>query len=218
MNEQQFRKRTDAESRARMDARRAEGCTPTDIRVLRQANSTLATEAHELREALADLVGQIEGFAEAHGEADFETGRAKKLLIDEAALAGATSEVGVRCYDGKPCLTGGCTEPCIHIPVEQPGGVECRNCRLAKIAQDNAEGAMKWAKDRLYPYVLREAGPKPVPMERIAELAAQAIDKHAREAAKWQDAYENMRDFAVSKGLDVTCYGDTSSAVQGREG
>ena len=30
------------------------------------------------------------------------------------------------------------------------------------------------------------------------------------EIARWKDAYENMRDFAVSKGLDITCYGAES--------
>lgn len=27
-----------------------------------------------------------------------------------------------------------------------------------------------------------------------------------KEIASWKDAYENMRDFAISKGLDITCY------------
>lgn len=31
-----------------------------------------------------------------------------------------------------------------------------------------------------------------------------------REIARWKDAYENMRDFAVKSGLDTTCYGPES--------
>jgi hypothetical protein len=30
------------------------------------------------------------------------------------------------------------------------------------------------------------------------------------EIARWKDAYENMRDFAVKGGLDITCYGPES--------
>lgn len=27
----------------------------------------------------------------------------------------------VHCYNGEPCLTGGCTEPCKHVPMEGNG-------------------------------------------------------------------------------------------------
>jgi chromosome segregation ATPase len=30
------------------------------------------------------------------------------------------------------------------------------------------------------------------------------------EIERWKDAYENMRDFAVKSGLDITCYGAES--------
>lgn len=53
--------------------------------------------------------------------------------------------------------------------------------------------------------------------DRMAELEAFVVEvgqlkqnlwpmKDA-EIAKWKDAYENMRDFAVKSGLDITCYG-----------
>lgn len=51
----------------------------------------------------------------------------------------------------------------------------------ALIEQDNAVGALAWVRDRLYPYVLREAGPKgQVPVERMAELVARALDRAAQ--------------------------------------
>jgi hypothetical protein len=57
----------------------------------------------------------------------------------------------------------------------------------AEIARDNAEAAIQWAKDRLHPYVLREAGPQPVPMERIAGLVAEELDRRAREVVRQQE-------------------------------
>ena len=49
------------------------------------------------------------------------------------------------------------------------------------IERDNLQAARDWAVDRLYPYVLERAGPKPVPLERIAGLAAERIDALARQ-------------------------------------
>lgn len=57
-----------------------EGCTPTDARVLREANHALAQESFDLQEALADIYSQVAAFCEKHGEADFYTGRVLYLL------------------------------------------------------------------------------------------------------------------------------------------
>lgn len=57
-----------------------EGCTPEDAQMLRCANHGLAIDIDQYREALTDLCSQIHAFAEKHGEADFYTGRAEKLL------------------------------------------------------------------------------------------------------------------------------------------
>lgn len=57
-----------------------EGCTPADAKMLRTANLALATESHELQEALVDIYQQVQRFCETNGEADFETGRALRLL------------------------------------------------------------------------------------------------------------------------------------------
>ena len=59
-----------------------EGCTPADAAMLRKANHSLADENDALRKALAELVRQIDVFAEEQGEADFYTGDAKKLLAE----------------------------------------------------------------------------------------------------------------------------------------
>lgn len=45
-------------------------------------------------------------------------------------------------------------------------------------AEENARGALEYVKDLLYPYVLREAGPKDqVPVERVAALVVEALER-----------------------------------------
>lgn len=58
----------------------AEGETPADIRVLREANLALASESHELQQVLANLYDQVHEFCVKEGEADFYTGPALHLL------------------------------------------------------------------------------------------------------------------------------------------
>ncbi len=66
-----------------------EGCTPADAKMLRKANHGLAEENDKLRAALAELVRQIHAFTEQHGEAEFYTGDAVKLLSEDSPAEGA---------------------------------------------------------------------------------------------------------------------------------
>lgn len=50
-------------------------------------------------------------------------------------------------------------------------------------------------------------------LDVIAEVKDAALDELtdlAAEVAMWKDAYENLRDYAVRSGLDITCYGIAS--------
>lgn len=50
-----------------------------------------------------------------------------------------------------------------------------RAADLARIDQDNANGALEYMRKQLYPFVMREAGPLPLPLERIAGLVARRL-------------------------------------------
>lgn len=48
------------------------------------------------------------------------------------------------------------------------------------------------------------------PWGKSPESMTETRFEAATRIEQWTDAYENMRDFAISKGLDVTCYADKS--------
>lgn len=63
-----------------------------------------------------------------------------------------------------------------------------REQRIAITDKNNAEGALSYMKTLLHPYVLREAGPLPVPGERIARLVTEQMDRDHREIERLRDA------------------------------
>jgi hypothetical protein len=78
-----------------------EGCTPEDAQMLRLANHGLAQEIDRYRIALSDLCLQIHTFAEKYGEADFETGRAERLLqsADAKTVSFLTDHERIELYE-----------------------------------------------------------------------------------------------------------------------
>lgn len=81
-----------------------EGCTPADAAMLRIGNHGLADQLHEAIEALRGLRDQVHAFAEAHGEAEFYTGRAREVLDN---------------YDDPPAAAW---PPQPAVPAEEPSG------------------------------------------------------------------------------------------------
>lgn len=76
-------------------------------------------------------------------------------------------------------------------------------CRL----NEQVDEAFKLAQDQAYELGLKRgqatAGAAVVEVGLLKQSLWPMKDQ---EMARWKDAYENLRDYAVKSGLDITCY------------